>query len=501
MLVRDVEEPVGGAGMGYHHYDRLSALDAAFLAIESADVHMHVASVGVFERGPLHGADGSFDIERVRRAMQTAIQDTPRFRQRIAWIPFFDHPVWVDDERFNLAYHVRHTGLPRPGDERQLKRLAGRILSQPLDRGRPLWEMWVVEGLEEQRFAVITKVHHCLIDGVSGVELLATLLRTTPDPTVEPARRWLPRPAPSGLRLAADECARRASLPFALLGAGRRVLSDPGTAWRGVRDAAEGLIESTAPTLQPTTPTPLNVDIGPFRRFDWARFDLDAVKEVKNRLGGTVNDVVVATVAGALRLFLRQRGERVEDLRVRAMLPVSTRSAAERGRLGNRVSFMMSPLPLDEADPRRRLQRVTETTSRLKGSKQVHGFDFIGTLSDWISPSIAAGFARLGGRGRVYNLVVTNVPGPPFPVYMLGSRMQSIFPLVPLYTNQALGIALFSYEGVLHWGFNADWEAVPDLHDLVEAVYGEFELLRKMATEGPASARRRRRTRRDAGAS
>ncbi len=485
--------------MAYTHFERLSALDATFLAIENHDVHMHVGSVGLFEVGPLPGEDGALDIARIRTATESALQNLPRFRQRLAWIPFFDHPVWVDDERFNIHYHVRHTALPRPGDERQLKRLAGRILSQQLDRGKPLWEMWFVEGLEGDRFAVVTKVHHCLIDGISGVDLLVALLRTTPDPTVEPPRQWIPRPVPNARQLLAGELARRATLPAALLGAARGAVADPLRAARKARDALEGLAESVVPAVWPASSTPLNPDVGPYRRFDWTRFDLDAVKEVKNRLGGTVNDVVVAAVTGALRTFLHRRGVRGEDLQFRAMLPVNTRRQEEYGRLGNRVSFLLAELPLAEADPRRRLERVTETTQRLKESKQVHGFDLIEKIADWTSTEVAVRFARLGARARTYNVVVTNVPGPHFPAFLLGARMLEIYPVVPLYTNQALGIALFSYDGGLFWGFNSDWDAVPDLHDMVEAVQSEFEVLRKAAAEGPVSSSRRRRTRRSPG--
>jgi diacylglycerol O-acyltransferase len=469
--------------MAYWHYERLSALDATFLELEDANVHMHVGAVGIFDAGPLTTPEGALDIDRIRADAEAALRRNPRFRQRLASIPILDHPVWIDDHRFNLLYHVRHTSLPRPGDVRLLKRLAGRIMSQQLDRGKPLWEMWFVEGLEENRFAVITKVHHCMIDGISGIDLMATLMRFEPDATIEGAARWLPRPAPSRARLLVDEVARRASLPLRILGAGREALAEPRRQLAAACDALAGLGEAVAAGVSSASATPLNPDIGPHRRFDWTRLDLAAVKEVKNRLGGTVNDVVLAIVAGAMRRFLRGRGTHVADLDFRTLVPVSVRTEAERGALGNRVSFLVARLPLDERDPRRRLQRVIETTARLKRSKQVLGAEVLEQISDWTLTTLFAQYSRLGARSRAYNMIVTNVPGPQVPAFLLGARLLETYPLVPLFSNQALGIALFSYDGSLFWGFNADWDAVPDLHDVVTATEIEFALLREAATQ------------------
>ena len=463
--------------MAYSHYERLSALDSTFLDIEDHNVHMHVGAVGIFDGRPLLTADGGLDIERVVALAETQLQRTPRFRQKLQRIPLFNHPVWVDDDRFNLQYHVRHTSLPRPGDVRQLKRLAGRIMSQQLDRGKPLWEMWFVDGLENDKVAVITKAHHAMVDGVSGVDLLASIMVF--DPKVQPGKpkRWIPRPAPSASQLLLGELQRRATLPLALALAGQEVVSRPRRTVSIVRDAIEGLGQAIAAGLRPASPTPLNPDIGPHRRFDWTHFDLNAVKKVKNHLGGTINDVVLATVAGALRRFLKGRGLEVKNLDLRSMVPVSVRTETQRGALGNRVSFLVAQLPVDERDPRARMKRVIETTQKLKHSKQVFGAEVLEEISDWTFTSLFVEFARMAAVARSYNLVVTNVPGPPAPVYMLGGRMEEIYPLVPLFTNQALGIALFSYSGGLYWGFNADWDALPDLHDLVEAVDVEFKAL------------------------
>jgi WS/DGAT/MGAT family acyltransferase len=322
-----------------------------------------------------------------------------------------------------------------------------------------------------------------MIDGISGVDLMSSLMRADPDANVSPAHAWLPRPIPTSYDLLRGELFRRASLPLGALRSSRDLVAHPGRTYESIRDGIEGVGEAIWAGLTPASPTPLNPDIGPHRRFDWARFDLGAVKQVKERLGGTINDVVLAVVAGTIRRFLRGRGLRVEDLDFRSMLPVSVRGATDRGRLGNRVSFLFAQLPLDEKDPRERLRRVIETTRKLKDSKEARGAEIVEQISDWTFTSIFVQFARLAAQSLSYNLVVTNVPGPQFPVYLLGARMLETYPLVPLFMNQALGIALFSYDGGLFWGFNSDWDALPDLHEVVEMLEQEFELLANSAAE------------------
>ena len=475
--------------MKYANYERLSAVDATFLAVEDGNAHMHVGGVSLFDAEPLLGSDGTVDIDRIRRLVEVGIHRVPRYQQRLAWIPVFGHPVWVDDPRFNLNYHVRHVSLPKPGDERLLKRLAGRIMSQELDRGKPLWELWVVEGLEGNRVALISKAHHCMIDGVGSVELTGALIRATPEleRAMQRPTHWIARPAPSPLDLFLGELQRRAAEPLALLGAARQAVAKPRATLAALREAVLSVGEALGAGLRPASPTPLNTDIGPHRRFDWLDMELAAVKEVKNRLGGTVNDVVLATVSGALGRFLYGRGLRTEDLNFRAMIPVNIRTESQRERLGNQITMMLARLPLDERDPLRRLRRVSETTAALKRSKQAEGVRTLEEVSDWTMTTLFVTFARLSASTRPYNVVVTNVPGPQVPTYFLGSPMRAVYPLVPLNRNQALGIALFSYNGGLYWGFNADWDAVPDLHDLVEAVTTEFDLLRKVAAATPLS--------------
>jgi WS/DGAT/MGAT family acyltransferase len=466
--------------MAYTHFDRLTALDAVFLELESPGVHMHVGSVAIFDPGPLAVEGGGVDFERLLEVVEAGLQRAPRLRQKLAHTPVAGQPVWVDDEHFNLLYHVRHTALPLPGDERRLKRLAGRIMSQRLDRGKPLWELWVVEGLEDGRFAVVSKVHHCLIDGIGGVDLLAAFMGRDPDYRAPRApQRWIPRPAPGGLSLLRHELQRRAALPGRLAGGLFAGLARGDSRERG-RQAAAAFLESLGASLSPASATPFNVSIGPHRRFDWTRFDFEVVREVKAKLGGTVNDVVLACVAGAVREHLLESGVDVSGIDFRVFVPVSTRQPSERGRPGNRVSTLVARLPVDEPDPRRRLERIVAETRQRKESGQAQGTQLIEELSDWTVPGLLAAFSRLAASRRAYNLVVTNVPGPPFPVYLEGARLRAAHPLVPLFSNQALGIALLSYDGGLYWGFNADWDALPLLHEFVRCVEREFETLRKL---------------------
>lgn len=467
--------------MGYAHHERLSALDLGFLAIEDGRAHMHIGSVAIYDAEPLLRENGGLDFDRILRFMEAQLHKLPRFRQKLAWVPGFAHPVWVDDPSFNLLYHVRQAALPPPGDLRLLKRLAGRILSQEFDRGKPLWENWFVEGLEGGRFAVISKIHHCAADGISGVAMGNLLVG--PDPAYEPppARRWMPRPMPTPTQLFLDEARHRLSAPFEVL----RSLRDgearepvPGAATGG---GLRGLVSSVADLLRGASATPLNVDVGPHRRFDWLRLPFDEVHEVGARAGGTVNDVVLAVASGALRDFLHRRGVDVQGLEFRAVVPVSVRTEAERASLGNRVSGLVAGLPLDEADPWQRLLRVVEETRDLKASGQPGAGDRLARVADLLPTPLLGSLVRRAARSSVANVVITNVPGPRVPVYLLGARQLECYPVVPLAPDQALGIALMSYDGGLYWGLNADWDAVPDLHDLARAAETGFEELRMAA--------------------
>jgi WS/DGAT/MGAT family acyltransferase len=463
-------------------YERLGAQDKTFLDLERPNEPQHIAAITVFEAGRLARPDGGVDIERVRAYVASRLHRLPRYRQRLAWIPVEQHPVWVDDPHFQIDYHVRHTALPRPGDERQLKRLAGRVISQPLDRERPLWEFWVVEGLEGgKRFAIVQKVHHCMIDGISGVDLMAILLAVDPEAEPEPSPPFEPRPPPSGLDLLASEVGRRVTGAVGVLGRTPGALRTPADLAERVREGVAAVGETLSAALRPASDTPINQKLGPHRRVDWRDLELSRVKAVKDRLGGTVNDVVLATVAGALRQFLALRRLDVDGLRIRANVPVSLRTRDERGTLGNRIALFMAELPVDEPDPLARLARVRETMARLKSSRQAMGAEVLAAVSEWTSATLLSLAVRGAARGRPYNLVVTNVPGPQIPLYMLGARMERCYPVVNLQPQQGLGVGLFSYAGTLGLGFTADPDQVPDLYVFANAIIASFEELERLA--------------------
>ncbi len=434
--------------------DRLTGLDASFLHMERAGAHMHVASVSIFEgSSPGH--------KEFRDHIESRLHLVPRFRQKLRTVPFGQgRPVWVDDPFLNLDYHVRQTALPAPGSEEQLRNLAARIFSQQLDRGKPLWELWLVEGLEGDRFAIVGKSHHALVDGVSGVNITTVLFDTEAEPENPPARppKWAPRPEPSDFDLLRTALHERATSPTEIVRGVRAALRGPRQVLRGLVDTGKFLeVATKAP------PTPFNVEIGPHRRLAFVRCELDDLKQVKNAHGGTVNDVVLSVVTGALGNYLRARGHDTEGLELRAMVPVSVRATEEHGALGNRISAMMAPLPVWCEDPVQRLRLMSETMGDLKGSGQAVGAEILTRLTDFAPTTIASQAARLQPAQRFFNLVVTNVPGPQFPLYVLGRRMESIFPLVPLARRQALCVGIMSYDGQIDFGLVGDLDAMADL--------------------------------------
>ena len=479
--------------MPRYAYDRLTALDNSFLVLERPNAYMHVASTMIFDAGPLRKPDGGVDADAIRERIGASLHRIPRYRQKLAWIPFESHAVWVDDDRFQLDFHVRHTSLPRPGSQEQLKRLSARVMQQHLDRERPLWEIWIVEGLDKDRFALISKVHHCMVDGISGVDLLKVLLSVSPElPPLDEPPLFVPRPAPSSVELMRHEWMRRAALPL--------------DAWRDLRGlfaAAEdtrrelfvrmrSAAETLGATLRSASSTPLNRPIGPHRRFDWMAMELADVKAVRKAFGGSLNDVVLTVVTGAVRRFLERRGLRVQGLDFRVMAPVSVRSAEESGALGNRVSAWVVPLPLDQDDPREQLAAIAGHTAELKQSKSAVGAEMLTQVAEWTPSQLLALGARNATRLLPFNMVVTNVPGPQIPMFMAGAPMTEVYPHVPLLDNLGLGVALLSYNGKIHWGFSGDWDAVPDLdlfvQDTKDALAELLRAARPISTRGRARA-------------
>ncbi|MDX6673578.1 MAG: diacylglycerol O-acyltransferase / wax synthase [Solirubrobacteraceae bacterium] len=464
--------------------DRLTGLDASFLHLERDSAHMHVGAVLVFD-----GAEPGH--EELIDQIQSRLHLVPRYRQRLAFVPLQQgRPVWVDDPHFNPEYHIRHTALPRPGTEAELKRLAGRLFSQELDRAKPLWEIWLVSGLSGDRFAMISKTHHALVDGVSGVDITTVLFDTAPDPAPTPEPEpWIPGPEPSGAQLLADALLERATVPGEIARGARAVLRGPRQVLGRARESLSALgafafAGGGAPS------SPLNVKIGPHRSFTWVDGDLDQFKAIKNELGGTVNDVVLAGVSLALGRFLRGRGIDTEGMRLKAMVPVSVRAEAERGALGNRVAAMSAPLPVDLEDPLESFAVVHEAMGGLKESGQAVGAQVLTDLADFAPPTIMSQAARLQARQRFFNLVVTNVPGPQFGLYMLGRRLTALYPQVPLTLNVALGIAIMSYDGRLNFGLLGDFDAMPDLEEVgrdLEAAIDELALAAGVPVDGKAA--------------
>ena len=445
-------------------FERLSVLDELFIHLEGPDTHMHVGGAAIFEGPPP-------DYEEVLDMIRARLQMVPRFRQKLVTVPFgLGRPVWVDDTHFNLEYHVRHTALPSPGDDSKFRRLTARIMSQQLDRTKPLWEIWVAEGLTNDRFALISKTHHCLVDGVSGADIMSVILDLGPEPQQIEPEPWRPDPEPTPDQLLLDALRERLTSPAEIVRTLQSSVIDPAKVPNRLLESLRALAAFVGGSLDFAPTSSLNQPIGPHRRFETVLVELAEIKRIKNALGGTVNDVVLAAVAGGLRRLLKARGERVEDLVLRAMVPVSVRAEADRGALGNRVASMWAPLPIYEPDPRRRLAKISETMGDLKQSGQAVGAQVLASLGEYAPPTIVAQAARLVARQRAFNLVVTNVPGPQIPLYTLGREMKEVFPVLPLADNTTLGVALLSYNGTIGFGLLGDYDTAPDLAVLAEGI-------------------------------
>jgi WS/DGAT/MGAT family acyltransferase len=437
---------------------------------------MHIGGIVLLEGPPP-------DIADFLAHVRSRLHLVPRYRHRLAHPPLETGlPLWIDDPSFNLEYHVRHAAMPAPGDEQTLLRQAGRIFSQPLDRTKPLWELWLVEGLSDGGFALISKTHHALVDGVSGVDLSTVLFDVSPEGAPVEAQPWVPNPVPSGAELAAR----------GVQGAVRRVgklavdavshVARPQWVLGRAREVAEGLGEVALTALSAPPETPFNVPPGPHRRIAVVRAELEELKEIRKALGGTVNDIVLTVVAGGIAHFMRARDVDTKDMELRACVPVSVRTAERAGALGNEITIMMAPLPVGVTDPVVRLQRVREVMDGLKESKQALGAKALSNLQGFAPPTIFAQASRLNFSSRMYNLLVTNVPGPQFALYVLGRRMQSIFPVPFLGGDRALAIAIMSYDGGMDFGLLGDFDVMRDLDVLAEGIEGalaELTLLSK----------------------
>jgi WS/DGAT/MGAT family acyltransferase len=465
------------------HLDRLTAIDASFLTNESSESHMHVGGILIFEGPPPDYVDL---VEHVRGRLSKV----PRFRQRLVTPPLeAGRPLWADDVNFNLTYHLRHTALPEPGGEDQLRRLAGRVFSQQLDRSKPLWEMWLVQGLDRDRFALLTKTHHAMVDGISGVDIGTVLFDLEPVPT--PGRDdddWEPEPLPSTAQLVAKGAVEAAGVPVRLAEQAVEAVRHPEKAARRVAEALEGVGEVLGALADPAPDVPLNQPIGPHRRYAMVHSELATFKRIKDALGGTVNDVVLAVVTGALRQWLHGRGVRTEGLELRALVPVSVRSEDERGNLGNKLALMRGPLPVYLEDPVRRLRVVSEQMEGLKRSKQALGAEMIARFNDFAPPTLLAQASRLNFSTRLFNVIVTNVPGPQFPLYVLGRQLEEVFPVAFLPENHALAVAIISYNGRVSFGLLADYDSMEDVAVIAEGIEAALSELEEAAAAAAAPA-------------
>jgi len=456
-------------------FERLQVLDELFLHLEGSNTHMHVGGIAIFE-GPAP------DYEEVVDMIGARLDMVPRFRQKLAAVPFgLGRPVWIDDPHFNLEYHVRQTALPHPGDTQRLKRLVARVMSQQLDRSKPLWEMWVVEGLQGDRFALISKTHHCIIDGISGADIMSVLLDFAPETTEIAVSPWRPAPEPTQDELLADALRERLTSPAEIARSLQSMLMDPGRIPGRVAEGLQALGAFIGGGFA-APPSSLNQLIGPHRRFETVLASLEDFKRIKNCLGGTVNDVVLAVCAGGLRRLLASRGDNVDDVELRAMVPVSVRTESDRGALGNKVASLWAALPIYEADPVERLQIVHEEMKDLKRSGQAVGAQILTAFGEYAPPTILAQASRLVARQRAFNLVITNVPGPQFPLYTLGRKMEEVYPVLPLSDNTTVGIALFSYNGTIGFGLLGDYDTAPDLAELAEGIEKSVAELLQAAT-------------------
>jgi diacylglycerol O-acyltransferase len=450
--------------------DRLSPLDASFLHVEDDVSHMHIAAIGIFE-GPVARYPDVVSMVRGKLPL------VPRYRQVVRFVPLdLGRPVWVDDPHFNIDYHLRHTALPAPGGEAELRALVGRVMAQQLDRSKPLWEIWMVEGLEGGRWALLSKTHHALVDGVAGTDLLAVMMDTAPNPAPAVADDWQPRPAPSGARLAFDAATDLARSPYEQLRALRASTRVPRHALSRFADVARGL-SSMAGVVRPTPASSLNGPLGPHRRYAWASTTVDDIKRVRKGLGGAFNDVVLASITNGFRELLVSRGESVDRV-VRSLVPVSVRPrsasgvAVGDGTTQNKVSAMFAELPVGIDDPAERLRTITVQMAGLKESKEAVAGEALTSLSGFAPPMLLALGMRLASRvaQRNVNTVTTNVPGPQLPLYVAGRRMVTAYPYVPLAGQVRIGVAIFSYDGQVTFGITGDWDTTADLDVLARGI-------------------------------
>ena len=471
--------------------ERLSSLDAAFLEMESPTRHMHVGGLFIFD--PPAGGE-HFSFPRFLELVRSRLQHIPRYRQKVIQPGLaLAGATWVDDQDFDLSFHVRHAALPTPGTTAQLTEYATRILSRQLDRDKPLWELYVIEGLEHGRVALLGKTHHAMIDGLAGIDIATVMLDLAPDasdelPEPEP---WAPRPVPSELTLATRAARDLVASPAQVVESVGRLARTPKTAARKVLDVGRGVGRVTRSNLlRPAPRSPLNQAPGRHRRFAIQRVPLEDVKAIKEAFHTTVNDVILAMVADATGRYLRSRGHRTDGMWLRAMVPVSTRQASEAHVLGNRVVAVFVDLPMFEMDPIHRLRVCHEAMSDVKSSHAAVGAGFLLGLGEFAPPTLHAMAARVAVNARLFNFLVTNVPGPQLPIYCLGSRLLGAFPFTPLAASHSYSVGVTSMDGWINVGITADYDALPDVDEVPSML---LDALSELVASAAAVSERARR--------
>jgi diacylglycerol O-acyltransferase / wax synthase len=455
--------------------ERLTSLDASFLYLETPAVHMHVAGVSVFDARD----DGPLTYDDVQRVVEARLHLSPRLRKRVLQLPLgLARPLWVDDDRFDLDFHLRRAAIPSPGGRFQLERAVGRVLSRPLDPTKPLWELYVFEGLAERRTAVLLKLHHALADGISGLTIASALFDLTADAEIgtPPTTPWKAEPPPTRDELLRDAAEDLVLHPIEAIG---HAIGAPVRTFHALAETLAGVRDVVDMGAPPAGP--FDTQVGPARRFAMAEASFARIREIKRILGGTVNDVVLAAVAGGLHDLLEHRGEDTKGRTLRAMVPVSVRSSAEQGDVGNRVAPAFVDVPVGPLHARTRLQRVRRVTAQLKESSMAVGADTIIGLGAYAPPALHSMAARLTSRGRWFNLVVSNVPAPQVPLYLAGAPLVANYPSMPLGERSGLSIACTSLAGSMAFGLTADWDSVPDVEVLARGIETSVDELEKAA--------------------
>jgi diacylglycerol O-acyltransferase len=463
---------------------RLSPLDASFLHLETRNNHMHIGGVAIFEPGPWKSSEERY--EALVRHIEPRLDLMPRYRQKVAFLPMnVDMPVWHDDSKFDIKFHVRRAALPSPGGDREIADLVERIFSRQLDRRHPLWELYYVEGLQKGRWALISKTHHSMVDGLSALELLTVLMDMSPDyePPAEKSR-WKPGRQPSPLDLVLTSLRERAAMPAGIVRGAVEAASNPGKLASALAERAGAVAVAVRESQAPDSP--LNGPTGPSRAWRFSRFQIAEFKEVKNVFGATINDVVLGTVSGGLRKYLELHDEDVDSARIKALCPVSLRDDSQKTALGNVLAMLLVNLPVDEPFPAARMRKAKANVDRLKKSKQALGADILLKLAGYAPATLHGMVARASLRQLGYNIIVTNVPGPQWPLYSLGCQLVEAMPAAFLYEGQQVAIAIFSYMGGINFGYIADRHAFPDLDRFARCMEESFAELLDVARASQA---------------